>query len=295
MAYVDQLARHDPFHFQIPEVFSPWGYRLIDHLRHEFTDINWVAGDIRRMAKELDACLNVYAQKVLSDPRAKANLLAEQFSDDTRRLINKASTVDQIRSAASDLALKMASPIAVHHLKAAQPKGKRELDLFEIMATLSIWKMADAVDILSDGKITATSLSRATRYAMESTEAGHLALILEFSSQTERSEISNTSVTVEQTAQAAEEMTAADYKDQSSERAKVGANARRKKYGKLRAQVLQLANEGGYTKQYQAADAIAEIINWGEMERIKPSTVKTYLSQAGWVGSVRKPALAGRI
>lgn len=230
------------------------------------------------MAKEIDAYLAGYAQMACCDSNAKANLLAIGFGDATWQAIERASTGPQLRAAASDFALYLSSHVTVFDFDLAQPSGMREIDGFEILASLSMWKMAETMDVLANQALSVASLERATRYAMESVAAGNLALGMENSLQSIANEVNGIEVVAQQAANEVH----TDVRARRSEIGVLGAEMRARGYEAHRVLVLKMAKECGHYKQSAAMIDISERLKMESDIILKPSTVKRYLCEAGW-------------
>lgn len=283
MAYDGQLSKNDPFELSFPDVLLPFGLRMVNRLTGMFEKNNSSSEDIHRMAMGLDERLEHYAKLVLDQPVLRQKLTDGLFSQDDRRLLLSATTTEQVRYAATDRVIFMVMKCDHPHDKEVWEEGRRLISP-EFDATLAMWKMVDAIELLSAGRMSVKRLCQANRFAMEAMESGYFAFAME--------KVANAADVLSEGSEIEKkvrgrlvELVVGSFKKDASERSRNAANKRAERYARSKAEVLRLVEVGGYAKQHQAVKDIAAIINGDDPsvpDKIKESTVKSHLSKAGW-------------
>ena len=285
MAYNSQLKRHDPFKFHSPNYFSPWADRLLIKLRQHLKVRGQNSASIRKTVQLLDRHLNAIAEFALVDSAARKALAVHCEDEAQKQKLLGAKSVDQLRSAISDFDLQTGIAFQAQHL-VDTPPGWYEIDPFVKIATLSLWKMAEAVEAFGDIEPSPESARTATKFALESIAAANLAIAISDSDIELQHEISNLAATSQQAAQEEAEAGAARVSKRNSKSASKGHASQSAEPKRLLKQWVDGKLFYSYTTAAKSADTVFQANNI----HFEIGTIKKWLKEAGWKPSKRDGA-----
>lgn len=283
MAYNGQLKRHDPFKFHSPNFFSPWADRLLIKLRQHLKELGQNSRSIRKTVQLLDLHLIATAEFALKNSAARQTLAVHCEDETQKQKFLDAKSVDQLRSAISDFDLKTGINFQAPHLIDIPP-GWYEIDPFVKIATLSLWKMAEAIEAFGDVEPSPEGTRRATKFALESIAAANLAIAIRDSDTELKREISNLVATSQQAAQEEAKAGAARVSERNSKSAGKG---HAKRSAEAKTLLKQLAN-GITSRTYTTAAQSIDREFQAKKMHFAMSTIIRWLQKSGWTPSKRQ-------